>query len=90
MGRLYEYTWRIAEHESPMRQVIDSTSGPFPTTLVYQLSADGGGTRVDFSVTGRPSGLMRVLQPMVARTTQKNLDASFARLKRLLEDGAVS
>lgn len=86
MGRQYEYTWEIVEHEPPSRQTIESTSGPFPTTLAYRLSdQEGGGTRVEFSVTGRPSGLLRLLQPLLARNTQKNLDENFPRLKRVLE-----
>jgi hypothetical protein len=42
---------------------------------------------VDFSVTGRPTGLLRVLQPLVARNTQANLDRGFERLRQLLEAG---
>jgi carbon monoxide dehydrogenase subunit G len=91
MGRPYEYTWEVVEHQAPTRQVIESTSGPFPTRLAYQLTGGAeGGTRVDFSVTGRPTGLMRLLQPLVARNTQENLDAGFLRLKELLESGTGS
>jgi hypothetical protein len=28
------------------------------------------------------------MQPLIARTTQRNLDKGFARLKEVLEDGA--
>jgi uncharacterized protein YndB with AHSA1/START domain len=90
MGRDYVLTWEITEHEPPGRQTIESTSGPFPTTLAYQLSARDGGTLVEFSVTGRPTGILRLLQPLIARNTQKNLDRGFPRLKRLLETGATS
>jgi len=90
MGREYVLTWEITEHEPPGRQTIESTSGPFPTTLAYQLSARDGGTLVEFSVTGRPTGMLRLLQPLIARNTQKNLDRGFPRLKRLLETGATS
>jgi len=62
----------------------------FTTTLAYQLAARDGGTSVAFSLTGRPTGLLRLLQPMTARTTQKNLDRGFGRLKRLLETGTAS
>jgi hypothetical protein len=34
--------------------------------------------------------MMRLLEPMIARTTQKNLDRGYERLKRLLETGAVA
>ena len=87
MGRDYEYTWEVVEHDPPHRQRIDSTSGPFPTTLAYELSENGTGTTVRFSVTGRPAGAMRLLQPLIARRTQQNLDAGFARLKEVLESG---
>jgi uncharacterized membrane protein len=90
MGRPYEYTWEIVEHEPSRRMKVESTSGPFPTTLAFEFSDHDGGTLVEASVTGRPSGLMGLLQPMVARTTQKNLDRAYPRLKRLLETGTAA
>ena len=87
MGRDYQYTWEVVEHEPPRRMTIESTSGPFPTTLAYRLDEQGGATAVDFSVSGRPGGLLRVLEPLIARNTQKNLDRGFARLKQVLEGG---
>jgi len=33
---------------------------------------------------------MRLFEPLIARTTQKNLDQGFARLKDLLEASAAS
>jgi carbon monoxide dehydrogenase subunit G len=90
MGREYVLTWEIVEHEPPSRQTIQSTSGPFATTLAYRLSAQGDGTLVEFSVTGHPGGMLRLLQPLLARSTQRNLERNFPRLKRLLETGAAS
>ena len=89
-GREYQYTWDIVEHEPPNRMEVESTSGPFPTTLVFEFRPEDGGTRLDASVTGRPSGMMRLLQGMIARTTQKNLDQAYPRLKRLMETGSAS
>ena len=85
MGREYEYTWEVTEHVPPNRMTIESTSGPFPTTLAYRLEGREGGASVDFAVTGRPTGMLRLLQPLIARNTQANLDRGFARLKELLE-----
>jgi hypothetical protein len=82
-----ELDWEIVEHDAPARQRIESTSGPFSTTLLYDLRADGDGTLVRFSVTGRPTGALRLMQPLIARNTQRNLDRGFARLKELLERG---
>lgn len=89
MGREYQYTWEVVEHQPPHRMRVDSTSGPFPTTLAFVFSERDGGTSVDASVTGRPTGLMRLIQPVVARTTQQNLDRGYAQLKRLLETGSA-
>ena len=85
MGREYHYTWEITEHDPPNRMTVESTSGPFPTTLAFQFSAQDGATQVHASVTGRPTRLLRVLQPIIASTTQKNLDRAYARLKGPLE-----
>ena len=90
MGRAYEINWKVTEHRPPDRMTIESTSGPMSTTLAYQLDARDGGTSVQFSVTGRPTGVMRLLQPLIARKTQRNLDRGFARLKGLLESGAAA
>lgn len=88
MGRDYELNWEIVEHDPPTGQRIESTSGPFSTTLLYDLSPDGDdGTLVRFSVTGRPTGALRLMQPLIARNTQRNLDQAFPRLKELLEGG---
>jgi uncharacterized membrane protein len=90
MGREYEYTWEIVDHEPSRHMKVESTSGPFLTTLDFRFDTQGDGTRVRASVTGRPTGMMRALQPMIARTTQKNLDRGYARLKRLLETGSAT
>lgn len=90
MGREYRYDWNVVEHQPPSRMTIESTSGPFPTTLAYQLSSRDGGTWVEFSVTGRPSGLLRLLEPLIARNTRTNLERGFPRLKQVLEAGTAS
>jgi uncharacterized protein YndB with AHSA1/START domain len=90
MGRDYEINWEVVEHQPPERMTIESTSGPMSTTLAYLLDARDGGTSVRFSVTGRPTGVLRLLQPLIARNTQRNLDRGFARLRDLLQSGVAS
>ena len=85
MGRDYEYLWEIVEHDPPNRVLVESTAGPFPTTLEWEVAEHDGGSLVAFSVTGRPSGGLRLLEPLIARNTAKNLEASFPRLKEVLE-----
>jgi carbon monoxide dehydrogenase subunit G len=85
MGKEYEYNWEIVEHRSPTHVTIESTSGPFPTTLAFVLAERDGGTSLEFAVTGKPGGPLRLLQPLIARNTQANLDRNFPRLKQALE-----
>ncbi len=85
MGRGIEYAWAVIEHQPPVRMVIESTAGPFPTTLTYDLAPEGSGTRVRFAISGRPGRLLRLLQPLLARQAQANLDRAFPRLKQVLE-----
>src|SRR5687768_241266 len=87
MGREYVYTWEVVEHRPPSRMRIESASGPFPTTLEYELGERDGATALDFSLSGRPSGVLRLFEPVIARNTQRNIDRGFARLKQLLEAG---
>jgi carbon monoxide dehydrogenase subunit G len=88
-GGKRQIDWRITEHDPPSHQRIESTSGPFPTTLIYRLEPRGEATAVSFSVTGDPSGVMKLLQPLVGRMVQANLDSGFPRLKRLMETGSA-
>ena len=85
MGRDYEYRWEVAEYDPPSRVRVESTSGPFPTTLAWDVTERAGGSLVAFSVTGRPSGPLRLLQPLIARNTARNLERGFPRLKEVLE-----
>jgi len=89
MGRDYELDWKITEHRPPTRQVVESTAGPFPTTLVWELVEQGDSTVAVFTITGSPGGALRLMQPLIARSSQRNLDRGFPRLKRLLESGSA-
>jgi hypothetical protein len=40
MGRDYEYTWTVVEHQPPDHMTIESTSGPMRTTLAYRLGGE--------------------------------------------------
>ena len=90
MGRENTYTWVVTEHVAPSRMTIESVTGPLPTTLSFVVSGDERATRVAFTVTGRPAGAMRLLQPLLARSTQRNLDRNFDRLRHLLEQGTLA
>jgi hypothetical protein len=54
MGREYEYTWKIVQHDPPKRMAVESTSGPFPTTLDLEFTGRDGETDVTATVTSWP------------------------------------
>jgi hypothetical protein len=56
MGREYTYTWEVTEHQPPRWMTIGSTSGPLPTTHSLMRSGQEAATRLQFTVTGRPTG----------------------------------
>ena len=85
MGRELEYLWEIVEHDPPRRVRVESTAGPFPTTLDWEVSEHPEGSRATFSITGTPGGAMRLMQPLIARNTARNLARAFPRLKEVLE-----
>ena len=90
MGRNDEYTWVVVEHVPCEHMTINSTSGPMDITMTFRVEDAGHeGTRVRFAFTCRPTGFLRVAQPVVARVVQRNLDRAFPRLKLLLETGSV-
>ena len=66
MGRRYQYDWKVTRYQRPQRMTIESTSGPLPTTLEYHLVEREDGTEVRFTVTGQPTGVMRLLQPVLS------------------------
>lgn len=90
MGREHAYDWVITSFESPVGMIVTSTAGPLPTTLTYVPTDLGDATQVEFTVAGRPTGALRLLRPVMARSTQSNLDRSFGRLQQVLEAPRVS
>ncbi|MGH8868944.1 MAG: SRPBCC family protein [Actinomycetes bacterium] len=85
MGRELQYDWAVTEYQRSRTMTIQSTSGPVPATLVYDLAPSGYLTWLRLTVIMRPSGLMRLLQPWLARDTQKTLDRNFSRLRDVLD-----
>jgi hypothetical protein len=88
MGRELEIDWEVIEHQPPTSQRVESTSGPLPTTIEWNLAEEGGATVAEFTINAEPGGPMLLLQPLIARNAQRNLDRAFPRLKLLLETGS--
>ena len=66
-------------------QVMRGEIGPMHPTLTYLLEPSEGGTKFTRHVQIRVSGMMKVMQPMMAMMVPKQNKGFLANLKRVLE-----
>jgi len=52
----------------------------------YFLDPEQGGTRLRYKFVLETSGLMRLLEPMIAKSIKEDSEADFKTLKRILEN----
>lgn len=55
-------------------------------TVSYSFEAEAGGTRLKHKFVMLTSGLMRLLEPLIASSIKKESELDFETLKRVLED----
>lgn len=85
-GRPIDGDYKVTVFDPPQRLEFQVTAGPARPAGVFELSGDDGGqpTRVRFSLDLNPSGLMRLMTPMIARQMQREV-AQLDTLKAILE-----
>jgi uncharacterized protein YndB with AHSA1/START domain len=84
-GRRIPGDYRVTVYEPGRRLGFEVTAGPVRPTGLFQLSELGPAeTRVDFALDVQPTGLMRLMTPMVAKQMQREV-AQLAHLKTILE-----
>jgi uncharacterized protein YndB with AHSA1/START domain len=62
-----------------------STKAPFQITGGYTFEKTNGGTKVTQQIVADVKGFFRLAQPIVVRTTKRNLENNLHTLKDLLE-----
>ncbi len=85
MGRQRRWTMEVTEYEPNRKYSTRSTSGPFPVQASYTFELVNGGTRVIFVGEGQLGGFLKLIEPLVVRMQQRRYEASFGKLKDLLE-----
>lgn len=85
MGREVEFDWQVTEYVPPGRMAISSTRGTFPTSLLFDLADHGDATRVSATIDGEPSGMLRLVEPMIEDTIRSTLATGLGRVVRILE-----
>ena len=84
-GRRIDGDYRITEFDPPRRLAFQVTAGPARPSGVFELSeTDGSSTRVRFALDVNPSGLMKLMTPMISRQMQQEV-VQLDKLKSILE-----
>jgi uncharacterized protein YndB with AHSA1/START domain len=65
---------------------LETKTVTLPQAMVsYSLDPEQGGTRLRYKFTLITSGMMRLLEPVIASSIKKGSEADFETLKRILE-----
>jgi hypothetical protein len=88
LGRRFEVTLVVTEHEPMRRSSVRASASPVPVTGSYTFDPVDGGTR--FSMEGETDahGLFKLAEPVFARMARREWASSCEVLKELLEAGA--
>lgn len=90
LGRRLAYTYEVVEFEAARRIVMRTADGPFPMETTYTWQPlDNGKTRMTLRNRGEPSGFSRVAAPVLERAMRRATSKDLARLKALIESGAL-
>ncbi|MFQ5945566.1 MAG: SRPBCC family protein [Anaerolineae bacterium] len=85
LGRRFESTWEVTEHQPNEKSVLRSTSGPVPFKQFATLESVEGGTKIDFVFEAEPGGFFKLAEPLLAPIGQRQIETDAATLKALLE-----
>jgi uncharacterized protein YndB with AHSA1/START domain len=70
----------------PNRRFETKTITKPQVTVSYSFEAENGGTRLKHKFVMLTSGLMRLLEPLIAGSIKKESESDFEALKRILEN----
>jgi uncharacterized protein YndB with AHSA1/START domain len=82
--RQSEIQAEITDFESNKRFATKTITKP-QVTVSYSLQGEDGGTRLNYKFVMLTSGMMRLLEPLIAGSIKKDTDLDFQSLKRILE-----
>jgi uncharacterized protein YndB with AHSA1/START domain len=83
-GRRVPADYEITAYEPPRRLAFRAIAGPVRPEGSYELEPASRGTRVTFSLRCSPTGIARLMTPMVAKTMRSEV-AQLDRLREVLE-----
>ena len=87
LGRRIESDFEVIEYEAGKMVKAATVESSFPITFQRWVEPQDGGTRVQAIITGDSSGFFRIAEPLMAWMTRRSINADYARLKEVLEEG---
>jgi carbon monoxide dehydrogenase subunit G len=72
LGREVDTELEVVAYEPPRRLTLRSLGGPVKFTVDHELVAQGGGTQLKFLAETQPGGLLRLTEPVLARTPSRS------------------
>jgi len=88
LGKRFEITLEVTEHEPPTRSAVRTSSGPVRLDGSYRFERVDGGTRFSTEGEVEAHGFFRLAEPVFARLAGREWASSCETLKELLEAGA--
>jgi uncharacterized protein YndB with AHSA1/START domain len=85
MGRKMHQKMEVTEYEPNQKWSFRSIEAPVPHEAHLVFESIGDGTRVSLNSLGKPTGLFRLLSPLIRRQLKGQFEADFENLKQLLE-----
>jgi carbon monoxide dehydrogenase subunit G len=85
LGREVDTELEVVAYQPPRKLTLLSLGGPVKFTVDHELVAHDGGTQLRFVAEAQPGGLLRLTEPVLARTAEQEFRRDFDRLKELLE-----
>ena len=90
LGRKFDVTLEVTEHEPMKRSAIRASKAPVPMTGSYEFEPVDGGTRFTLQGETDAHGLFKLAEPAFARIARREWQTNLEQLKDVLEsrDGA--
>lgn len=85
MGRKMLQKMEVMEYKPNQKWSFKSIEAPVPHEAHLVFEAIGDDTRVSLTSLGKPTGLFRLLSPLIRRQLKGQFEADFENLKQLLE-----
>lgn len=85
LGKRLEYTYEIVEYE-PGERFVMRTAQPFPMETIYTFKETSDGhTHMTLRNHGEPTGVSKLMAPMIAAAMKSANEKDLAKLKGILE-----